>query len=68
MICPMKLKDYLREKQISPDEFAEQVGASKFGVLKWVRGERTPRGDAMRKIQEITKGKVTPGDFFGEAA
>lgn len=64
MLRGMKLQDYLAEKKISHQDFGKLVGASEFGVRKWVRGERVPRNDAMRKIQEVTGGAVGPADFF----
>lgn len=60
----MQLAQYLKLHQITRERFAELVGASEYGVRKWVRRERTPRPKAMRKIQEVTEGEVTPADFF----
>ena len=61
----MTLSAYLKNRGLTHEKFAAMVGASAFGVRKWARGERTPRPDAMRKIQEVTDGEVTPADFFG---
>jgi len=60
----MQLHAYLKLKGMSEKQFAEAVGGSEAGVKKWVRRERIPRPDAMRKITEVTDGAVTPGDFF----
>jgi DNA-binding transcriptional regulator YdaS (Cro superfamily) len=60
----MKLQAYLELKKLSHAAFGALVGASEFGVRKWARGERTPRPDAVRRIQEVTKGDVSPADFF----
>lgn len=62
---PMKLQAYLDANQLSHGEFGALVGASEFGVRKWARGERTPRQDAMSKIQNVTLGAVSAADFFG---
>ena len=59
----MDLKSYLKEKGISPVEFAARIGFSKGGVLKWVNGERYPRHEAIDKIMEQTNGCVTANDF-----
>tara|TARA_Y100000385_G_C12947493_1_gene573987 strand:+ start:822 stop:1022 length:201 start_codon:yes stop_codon:yes gene_type:complete len=59
----MTLKLYLKMKGIKPDDFAESVGFSKGGVLKWISGERYPRHEAISKIMEVTNGAVTANDF-----
>jgi transcriptional regulator with XRE-family HTH domain len=59
----MTLKSYLKMKGIKPDDFAESVGFSKGGVLKWISGERYPRHEAISKIMEVTNGAVTANDF-----
>ena len=59
----MTLKEYLRQSGISPDEFADTIGFSKGGVLKWISGERYPRHEAINKIMEHTDGAVTANDF-----
>lgn len=65
----MNLHDYLRAENISTEAFAAQLRVAAGSVRKWRYGERTPRPDAMRRIQVATGGKVTPMDFVGcEAA
>ena len=59
----MTLKSYLKMKGMTPHQFAEAIGFSKGGVLKWVNGERYPRHEAIQKIMEQTNGKVTANDF-----
>lgn len=68
ILCAMQLLKYIESKKMTLAEFGKLVGASEFGVRKWVRGERTPRPDAIRKIQEVTKGAVRPADFFAPRA
>jgi uncharacterized protein YjcR len=61
----MKLIDYLRSKEMRPDDLAEMIGnVSVSGVRKWISGERIPRRDQMEKIVEVTAGEVLPNDFF----
>jgi len=62
----MKLKDYLKSKSIKPEVFADQIGYSRGALLKWVSGERFPRPDAIMRIHEATKGKVTANDFASQ--
>jgi hypothetical protein len=64
----MKLQAYLSEKDISLETFAKLVGASTFGVRKWIRGERLPRKNALKRIGEVTGGEVTAVDFLDMAA
>jgi DNA-binding transcriptional regulator YiaG len=63
----MKLGTYLDQNKLSERDFAAllaPVGASEHTVIKWVRGERMPRPDAMLRIVEVTAGKVQPNDFY----
>lgn len=66
----MRLQAYLDENKLSLADFAKLMTAdgittcSEFGVRKWVRGERTPRPDAMRRIEQVTGGAVAPADFI----
>jgi transcriptional regulator with XRE-family HTH domain len=63
----MKLAQYLTDKNISPEQFAFDMGGlSASGIRKWIYGERVPRPDQMRKIAELTKGAVKPNDFILE--
>jgi len=64
----MDLGTYLKTNNISHKEFGASVGASEFGVRKWVSRERTPRREAMLKIKQATAGQVTAADFFSEPA
>lgn len=49
------------------EEFGKLIGATKGAVSKWENGKAVPRRAYVAKITEITKGKVTPADFY-EAA
>lgn len=61
----MKLAQYLTDKNISPEQFAADMGGlSVSGIRKWMYGERVPRPDQMRKIAELTGGLVEPNDFI----
>ena len=52
------------QRDLSPADFAELVGASESGVIKWCRDERVPRPGFMTRIAEATNGKVTAADFY----
>ena len=59
----MTLREYLLKKKMKPGDFADTIGASRGGVLKWISGERFPRPAMLRKIKANTNGKVTANDF-----
>ncbi len=68
----MDLGEYLKSESITAAEFARRIGASRSIVIRWVKRERTPRPDAMKRISAATGGRVGAADFFdaptGEAA
>lgn len=69
----MKLSAYLTHENVSPEQLAALIRkkkgkASVSGIVKWLRGERTPRPDQQRVIFEVTGGQVTPNDFVLERA
>lgn len=49
------------------EEFGKLIGATKSTVSKWENGLAVPRRAYVAKIAEITKGKVTPADFYESA-
>lgn len=61
----MQLKDYLKLERESPWDFAKRLGVTIHAVRKWCRRERVPRPHTIKKIQQITKGAVTPNDWMG---
>ena len=62
----MTLQDYLKHNKMTPADFANVMGdVSEYGVRKWATGERVPRREAMRRIEQVTNGQVSPADFFG---
>ena len=64
MCWGMKLSAYFEMTNTSPAKFAADLGdVSVSGVVKWLRGDRTPRPDDLRRIYELTNGAVQPNDF-----
>lgn len=64
-MCTMKLADFLKHRDISPEAFALLMGdVSVSGVRKWIADERIPRKDQIERIAAITGGLVMPNDFF----
>ena len=60
----MKLQTYMREKELSPADFAATVGCSHWAVRKWMYGQRVPRSAEMQIIRDVTSGQVAPEDFY----
>lgn len=60
----MQLRIWLQSVDKSPREFAREIGVSRTNVYKYLRGERRPRDDVMRRIYEVTNGLVSPNDWI----
>ncbi len=65
----MILSEYMAVEDLSLEELAARIGDVSIGGLrKWLSGERIPRQDQLRRIDEITNGKVQPNDFILDRA
>lgn len=62
----MKLKDYLYFEKISVTDFAKTVGISRIHMSGIANGYRDAGKVLMKRIQRLTKGKVTEKDFEEE--
>lgn len=62
----MKLASFLQQAEIKPSEFARQIGVPRQTLHRYLAGERTPRSEVLNRIRDVTKGAVTPNDFFGD--
>jgi hypothetical protein len=65
----MKLNQWLRDRDATNQEFSEFFAP--FGtkitvhaVNKWTSGARIPRSREMSIIYTITRGEVSPNDFY----
>lgn len=65
----MKLSRYMVQHGLTDEEMSSRIGdVSVSGLRKWLRDERMPRAEQMRRIFEVTDGAVAPNDFvLGEA-
>lgn len=64
----MKLIDWMREEDLDDEQVAARHGdCTGFAVKKWKYGERTPRNAQMRRLTEISNGRVTANDFVKAA-
>jgi DNA-binding transcriptional regulator YdaS (Cro superfamily) len=60
----VQLKRYLRQHRLVVPEFARLVRTQPDAVRKWINGDRLPAPDSMKAIFEVTKGAVSPNDFY----
>lgn len=60
----MKLKDWINSKKISDAEFARMLGVTTSAVSRWINGSRIPNIQFLQAIEELTKGKVRPQDWY----
>jgi len=60
----MKLKDYIKEEEMTEQEFARSIGVSQPHINFIVRGKRNPSFELAKIIEEKTKGIVTFSDLF----
>lgn len=60
----MKLRDFLSDRSLSEAELGRLLGVGQATVNRYIRGERIPRPEVMRRIVEVTEGKVGPADFY----
>lgn len=59
----MTLKEYFFLAQIDRNQFAKEIGVDPITVYRWEKSKRFPR-EHIRKIMEVTDGKVTANDFI----
>ena len=64
----MRLLQYLSDGDLTYQAFAERIGVTQQAVARYASGERIPRREVMERIAYVTKGQVTPNDFFASAA
>ncbi|PZQ48876.1 MAG: hypothetical protein DI551_00670 [Micavibrio aeruginosavorus] len=64
LVMCFALKNYLENKKVSSEQFADQIGCSRVAVVRYVSGARIPSKKIMKKIVETTDGAVQPNDFY----
>ena len=60
----MKLEEYLIKNALTDEEFAQRIGLSKHAIRKYRSGARFPLKWVVLAIEEETKGKVAPNDWY----
>jgi len=59
----MTLSEYLDQNKKNASDFAALLGCETSTITRILRGERTPSLGMALRIEEKTKGLVTPKDF-----
>ena len=62
----MKLSDYLTQKNMTPETFAEKLKVDAVTVRRYLTGKRRPNWQVMADITSKTGGAVTANDFLPE--
>jgi transcriptional regulator with XRE-family HTH domain len=64
----MDLESYRKKEKLTYRDLAKLLQIEGVSIattaLRWCKGERIPRAEHMKKIFKLTKGKVTPSDFY----
>ncbi len=58
----------MKEKGLRAPEMAVRIGVTEQAVRHYLRGERIPAPEVMRRIVAATGGAVTPNDFYDVSA
>lgn len=58
------LDEYLRDNNVSVEAFASMVGVSRMSVYRWINRDSFPKLVQLRRIVEVTHGKVSADSFL----
>jgi plasmid maintenance system antidote protein VapI len=64
----MKLADYLKTHHLTHDEFSKKVGVARTQITRIINKKRNASPHLIKKIKEVTSGKVTFEDLFNPEA
>lgn len=59
----MKLSEYRRSIGMTQRDLANLIGVSDVALSRYESG-RVPESSVMRRIFEVSEGRVSPNDFF----
>ena len=60
----MTLHEFLIKEGFTQQQFAELIGVRQSSVSKWLQGDSRPSWSIIKKIKEVTDGKVTADSFL----
>ena len=67
-MSPTEIKSLRESLQLTATELAAQLGVTSDAVRKWERGERTPRGPALKLLKQIENLAKIPRGLGGKQA
>lgn len=59
----MQFSEILKEKKLTQEQAAGELGTSQANVARWAAGQAIPRPEVQIKIMEWSDGKVQPNDW-----
>lgn len=62
------LRRWRQDKNLSLEALGEQIGVTRSALSNYETGNRIPRPKVMQRIQKVTRGKVSPRDFYPREA
>lgn len=60
----MKLDDWLSQNKVDHRQFAEKIKCAPETVRRYIKCDRVPTANVMRRIAKVTAFQVTANDFF----
>lgn len=60
----MKIGTFIKSREMSHEAFGKIVGVTQATINRYVRGERFPSPEMIRKIHEATEGAVSVADWY----
>lgn len=63
----MTLQDFIKANDMTHASFGALVGVAQATINRYVRGERFPSPDMIRKIEAATEGKVCVADWYASS-
>ena len=62
----MQLFDWIKAERVSISQFSRNIGVERVMVYRYFGGS-VPRAKIIRRIEKITRGRVTAQDFYENA-
>lgn len=60
----MQLAQYLKRNNIPVVQFADEINVARYTLQRYLHQGRIPPPVVMVAIHTVTKGKVSPNDFY----
>jgi transcriptional regulator with XRE-family HTH domain len=60
----MTLKEWIKKSGTTAAEVAKKVGVESWTINRYTAGKRLPEPVLLVKLYKLTRGAVTPNDFY----